>query len=430
MEINEALKIEFQKLLNDSNVNENSIQRFLEENSRIFYTPFLFHHGLLYQSVISKLPVSNSLISDFAYLTKNSAEWRLVLVELESPHKTIFRQDTIPTAELTAAINQINSWKESHRKNQDHLRNRISCLTDHRSVDLDIKYVLVIGRNPKEFSDSQKARIKSLSGEDLVILTYDSLLRENMSELKHGDELAPKNVLSVSGEGFKIKHLSIEACFIGKIFNYVKNEYLEISPVQRANLLRSGFTLIDYDSSASPEAEPKFQSAKKDRTFVTSRREAHSEFKRLSTKYFRDDVIFNEYPVKLINGEIVIFNFEISYNDNNIILSISEPEILPDFANIDLPFEIIAVSGSAVLIHSFIEDFFYFIWMQKSFLFKERYLEILPKLASETLITDSQGKENRSLQINYEEYADVRDIRSTTNSFTLQYSLYSKESEL
>ncbi|PJZ78788.1 Shedu anti-phage system protein SduA domain-containing protein [Leptospira neocaledonica] len=423
MEINESLKKEFSSLLNDVNTTENTIQKFLEVNNRIFFTPYLFHHGLLYQSVISKLPVANALISDFAYLTKNSAEWRLVLVELESHRKPLFTQNISPTADLTAAISQINSWKESIRKNQNYIKDRVSRLTDCQMVDLDIKYVLIIGRNLTEFTEAQKDRIKTLSNNDLTILTYDSLLRENMAEFKHGDELAPKNILSVDGQGFKIKHLSVEACFRGRIFSHMKNEFLSISPNQRAQLLTSGFNLINFDSPALTEYEKKFLPSITDYTYAIARRNAHSELKRLSLKYFREDIVYTEYPVKSINGETVLFDFEISYNGNSIILSVSEPEVIPDHSIIDLPFEIIAVSGSAAIIHMFIEDYFYFIQQHKPFLFQDSYLKILPQIATDMITNNSQIKENKSLTIDYKELSDSKNIGNITNSYLLQYYL-------
>lgn len=77
----------FRSALEDDSLNENDIQRFLEENSELISTPFLLNHHLHFNVLISKFKISDGLISDFAYLTKSSDFWDLVLVEIEDPKK-------------------------------------------------------------------------------------------------------------------------------------------------------------------------------------------------------------------------------------------------------------------------------------------------------------------------------------------------------
>src|SRR5579875_207323 len=108
----QKLIVSLQSTLSDPTQNENDVQRLLEANTELIPIPFLLNHHLHKNAVISKLPISTSLITDFAYLTKSSDEWWIVFVELESQHKKIFN------------------------RNETHFRNRLS-----RNVPFGIKLV-------------------------------------------------------------------------------------------------------------------------------------------------------------------------------------------------------------------------------------------------------------------------------------------------
>lgn len=84
--------------------------------------PILENHHLHFNCVISKLKIGLEVITDFAYLTKSSDIWRVILIELESPHKRIFKKNAhgYPefSAEFNNAIDQITYWKvyiEEHK---------------------------------------------------------------------------------------------------------------------------------------------------------------------------------------------------------------------------------------------------------------------------------------------------------------------------
>ena len=72
----------------DKTVDENTMQDFLEMHTPFIPTPFMQNHGLHFNSFISKFPVG-PWFTDFAYLTKSTVEWYLVLMEIESPHKKL-----------------------------------------------------------------------------------------------------------------------------------------------------------------------------------------------------------------------------------------------------------------------------------------------------------------------------------------------------
>src|SRR5438874_9676978 len=102
----------FRRLLANPSTGESEVQSFLEGHSELIPTPFLSNHGLHFGAVISKLPLDTSLISDFAYLTKSSRRWDLVLVELEDPGKPIFTKDprmAVFSASFNAALAQLGA---------------------------------------------------------------------------------------------------------------------------------------------------------------------------------------------------------------------------------------------------------------------------------------------------------------------------------
>lgn len=97
----------FKHKLDDISLNENHIQNFLEENTELISTPFLLNHHLHFNSIITKFKISDGLISDFAFLTKSTDFWHLVLVELEDPKKKYLQ---IITNKSSLVPNLIMQW--------------------------------------------------------------------------------------------------------------------------------------------------------------------------------------------------------------------------------------------------------------------------------------------------------------------------------
>ncbi|WP_062296647.1 Shedu immune nuclease family protein [Nostoc piscinale] len=177
------IAIEFQELLNRNDVTEQNCQDFIEKNTELFYTPFLLNHHIHFSSIISKFPLDTSLVTDFVYLTKSSDFWYVVLVELEHPHKELFRNDQnkiVPTSAMTEAMSQIHSWQEFIAKNKNEILRRLNPLIipiPLRHNPIFFKYLLVIGRNEqKSVNQGMRDRLASLCNDDILICTYDSLI--------------------------------------------------------------------------------------------------------------------------------------------------------------------------------------------------------------------------------------------------------------
>ena len=71
---------------------EQCIQNYLEKYSDMIPINLVLNHNVLFDFIISKLSINTGYKCDFAYLTKSSDNYRLVLIELEdSDKKNIYR---------------------------------------------------------------------------------------------------------------------------------------------------------------------------------------------------------------------------------------------------------------------------------------------------------------------------------------------------
>ncbi|WP_196599648.1 Shedu immune nuclease family protein [Pectinatus frisingensis] len=200
----------FKNLLDDENNNENDIQYFLEDNSELIPLPFIAGHQLHQSAIISKLPIGNGYVLDFAYLTKCSDYWYLVLMEIEDPKKTIFKKSSENiefTSKFNNAYDQVLSWKSylEDGNNTEEIKKRVKKLMGVGSISelpFYVRYVLVYGR--KSEKQDSKRRISLLNQKNtnkIQVKTFDSLVSEYQSK----PEL-PKMILSPWREnGFLIK---------------------------------------------------------------------------------------------------------------------------------------------------------------------------------------------------------------------------------
>jgi hypothetical protein len=197
----------FEALLSRPGTKESHLQVFLEEHPEFLLTPFLLNHGLHFDAVISKLPLGHGLITDFAYLTKSSTMWRLVLVELEKHDVAFFKADhrtLVPTAEFTARVAQIDSWRDAIGRYKDEILRRLDPIRRPLGRNyVEVCYFLIVGRSPREHTNQRVLdRLARMGGADVQISTYDSLLRHYES-----GRAQSKNVLAVEKDGFKFKQL-------------------------------------------------------------------------------------------------------------------------------------------------------------------------------------------------------------------------------
>src|SRR3546814_3593081 len=105
---------DFDKLSGEPKSNANAIQAFLEANTMCTPTPDGLHHRLHMNSVIAKFPIGERS-TDYAYLSKSTVKWQLVLVELEDSSKRIFKDSSKNdafTVDFSDAVAQIDVWRD------------------------------------------------------------------------------------------------------------------------------------------------------------------------------------------------------------------------------------------------------------------------------------------------------------------------------
>jgi hypothetical protein len=240
----------FNRLVGTAGEREHGFQRFLETNTEFLITPFLLNHGLHFESVIAKLPLGQGLITDFAYLTKSSVQWRLVLVEIEKPCTQLFQADKrqiTPHSDFTRCLSQIAAWRDAVERDADSVINRVAAIRRPLSRNnVDVKYVLVAGRSPGEHNDQRiPDRLRQLGGNDLQILTFDSLLRHYLDG--RGQR---KNIVTVERTGFRMKYLNTVP---GAMFNYVFPHELTLKKDQEDLLMRWGISVKQWRAGQRPE---------------------------------------------------------------------------------------------------------------------------------------------------------------------------------
>ena len=219
----------------DQGLAEQKYQKFLEENTALIPREFLQNHGMHLDLVIRKLSLARDYTTDFFYMAKSSADWHLVLVEIEKPQSKYFKNNRGDLhADFEAALGQISRWKawmDNPARKNGFIDGTIASLrvpAQMRSNPCHIKYVLVHGRRSEfEGNEDKKGIIRSKETNDFKILSYDSLV----------ESLHTKGHLYVGIR--KNDHYDIVSPhFVSEtIFSWVDPSYLRITSALRADIL-------------------------------------------------------------------------------------------------------------------------------------------------------------------------------------------------
>jgi hypothetical protein len=132
-----------------------------------------------YDGCWSKVPFG-ARISDFV-LREPRDDY--LLVEIEAPHRKLFREDGQQTQELTHAINQIDDWLRYIQDNKSTVERELH-LT---GISATPRTLVVMGRSAT-LTDEDRRKLTVIQGQrpKLSILTYDDLLdraRANLERL-------------------------------------------------------------------------------------------------------------------------------------------------------------------------------------------------------------------------------------------------------
>ncbi len=231
-------------LLSNEDCLENSLQELLELKSELIPKSERLNHDIQWNSVISKFQVSREKEVDFAYVTKSTNSWRIVLIELERPNKKLFIENPYPDfhSDTRQAISQIDYWKNTIEADPISVRERLRPLVHmggHWDTNpIEFYYVLIIGRNIEgHYSRNNAHLISRLRKEKSIHLyTWDSVIRNAET-----NRCARLNVLSHWKGTFKFKYAQAWT----NIFSFYYHDQI-ILEVDKENYFRSN----DYDIDA------------------------------------------------------------------------------------------------------------------------------------------------------------------------------------
>lgn len=222
---------------------EQVVQDFLEKHTELIPTPNRLNHHLHFESVVSKFPLGTELTTDYLYITKSSDTWRITLVELESPDKSIFTGDTrkpTTSAEFNAALNQVRSWKHFLDENRAEVLRRLEPLlqpVNMRRNPVEFHYQLIIGRSgDKNLTPERKRHIRGLIDETGIdIMTFDQLV-----DWYTNDQRYQKLVLRLTGAQYAFKYMHF---LPSQILSYVGPDRLLLSQEQLDLLKADGYEM-------------------------------------------------------------------------------------------------------------------------------------------------------------------------------------------
>ncbi|MFC3853997.1 Shedu immune nuclease family protein [Salinispirillum marinum] len=221
--------------LMDENHPEQVYQRFMEENTCLIPREFIQNHGIHFDLVLRKLSLAKDYAPDFFYLSKSSADWNLVLIEIEKPRSRYFKgQSNNLHPEFLAGLDQIARWRAWF----DNPAN-LTGFTDGTIAPIrkpmarnpcHIKYVLVHGRRSEfEGSELRRGLIRAREAEDFHIISFDSLL----------ESLHSKGPLYLGIRKNEYVEIVSEE-FVGEsIFSWMEPTQLRISEGLRADIIRN-----------------------------------------------------------------------------------------------------------------------------------------------------------------------------------------------
>jgi hypothetical protein len=222
---------------------EQLVQDYLESHTELIPTPNLLNHHLHFESVISKFPLGTELTTDYVYITKSSDTWRITLVELESPDKSIFTNDTrkaTTSAEFNAALNQVRSWKHFLAENKGEVLRRLEPLIQPiamRRNPIEFHYQLIIGRSAdKNLTPERKRHIRGLIDETgFEIMTFDQLIDWYINDQRY-----KKLVLRLTGSQFAFKYMHF---LPSQMLSYLGPDSLHLSKEEIDKLKADGYEI-------------------------------------------------------------------------------------------------------------------------------------------------------------------------------------------
>jgi hypothetical protein len=176
----QALKDKYLAFLNRAR-SEAEMQYFFETNPAFLPGLYDRHNGPLGQVVVSKLKLGNEYITDFAFISVNSAEAQINLIEIESPNAPIFREsDDQFTSRFNKAYQQVRDWGLWAEQNTTYLKDifrNVYFRSIFRYRKVIVCHMLIAGRRSEITTNvTRERRWASVNHDPYVsVMSYDRL---------------------------------------------------------------------------------------------------------------------------------------------------------------------------------------------------------------------------------------------------------------
>jgi hypothetical protein len=173
---------EFIKLLDESHP-EQVYQQIMEKHTVLIPREFVQNHSIHFDMVFRKISLAKDYAPDFFYLSKSSADWNLVFIEIEKPQSRYFKEQSNDLhQDFLAGLDQIARWR-AWFDNPANISGFVDgTIAPVRAPEIMrrnkcyIKYVLIHGRRPEfEGSELRRSLIRDREADDFHIISFDSL---------------------------------------------------------------------------------------------------------------------------------------------------------------------------------------------------------------------------------------------------------------
>lgn len=226
---------DFLKLLGEQHP-EQVYQQYMEQHTVLIPREFIQNHGVHFDLVFRKISLGSDYKPDFFYLSKSSADWNLVFIEIEKPYSRYFKDnngsDLHP--QFLAGLDQIARWRAwlDNPANAsafvDGTIAQVRVPEGMRRNKCHIKFVLVHGRRAEfESSELRRSLIRARETDDFHIVSFDSLL----------EALHSKSPLYLAVR--KNEHVEIVSDrFVGEsVFSWMDLTHLKIGDKLRGDII-------------------------------------------------------------------------------------------------------------------------------------------------------------------------------------------------
>lgn len=179
---------EFEEVLNNKEITELHIKRFIQDKKYYHIPASIFHRfsfGHHEAAIFKEFPLGTSYKADYLLAGRSSGGWQFIYAEFENPYKNVVLANGSLGDTVRKGINQIDDWKTYLEGNYSCIKAEFEKYTkcdlprEFTSFDSSrMHYVVVVGRRT-DFQDRENARLLQRRTEqerNIIILHYDNLL--------------------------------------------------------------------------------------------------------------------------------------------------------------------------------------------------------------------------------------------------------------